>query len=127
MTDPHISAGVRDLIHGPVATIAHLELLLALWRRRPAALRLDAAADEAHVTSLEGARTCLEDLVTAGLLAATDDGWRFAPRDSSANARVDELAAMYTQRPVTLVRALYARPSRTGWSVAELFRRGAEG
>jgi hypothetical protein len=123
VTEPHLPTGVRDLIHGPVATIAHLELLLALWRCRPGALLLAAVADEARVTSLDGARSCLDDLVAAGLLAPTDDGWRFAPSDPSASVCVDELATMYTQRPVTLVRALYARPSRPSWSVGDLFRR----
>jgi hypothetical protein len=124
VSDLQIPAGVRELIHGPVETIAHLELLLALWRCSPEARLLEHVAADARVGSLAGARTCLDTLVAAGLLGATDDGWRYAPRDAATSARVTELATMYTQRPVTLIRALYARPTRRGWSIGELFRRG---
>ena len=122
VTEPLLTPAVRALIHGPVATIAHVELLLALWRCRPEARGLDALVQEARVSSASGARTCLDEMTDAGLIDATGDGWALGAIDGEV-VGISELAAMYLQRPVTLVRALYARPTTPTRTFRELFRR----
>jgi hypothetical protein len=117
---PH---GVLALVHGPVRTLTHVELLLALRACQPEALGIDELAGAASATTLHGARHTLHELVAAELIAEVDaDRWRFAPRDASARQAVDELALTYDLRPVSLVRAVYERPTRALQSFADAFR-----
>jgi hypothetical protein len=114
---------VLALVYGPVRTLAHVELLLALRACQPAACTTDELAEAASATTLDGARLTLNELVAAGLAAEVDaDRWRFAPRDASARQAVDQLAATYDLRPVSLVRAVYERPARALQSFADAFR-----
>lgn len=123
MTAPQLPPEVLALVHGPVGTIAHVELLLALRAAAPAPCDLERLAAAANVTSPAGARQRLVDLEDAGLAAAVEGGrWRYAPRDDGARAAVDALAAMYNEKPVTLVRALYERPTKPLQSFADAFR-----
>ena len=122
MTAPDLPAAVLQLVHGPVRTIAHVELLLTLRDRAPTPVALEALAAAAHVSSRDGARAMLDELANAGLVAAPDETtWVFAPRGALREA-VEALAAAYNQRPVTLVRALYERPAKPLQSFADAFR-----
>ena len=122
MTPVELPAEVLHLVHGPVRTIAHVELLLALRDRAPSPVLLETLAEVAHVSSRDGARAMLDELANAGLVASPDPAtWVFAPRGALREA-VEALAAAYNQRPVTLVRALYARPAKPLQSFAVAFR-----
>ena len=123
MTEPALPAEVRALIRGPLATIAHVEALLMLRRTAPAALPVDAVASEAQLPSEAAARRCLEDLVGARLAqGAGKDLYRYAPAQPEARDAVDALARMYNEKPVTLVRAVYARPAGPVQAFADAFR-----
>jgi len=122
MTPVELPAEVLHLVHGPVRTIAHVELLLALRDRAPSPVLLETLAEVAHVSSRDGARAMLDELANAGLVASPDPAtWVFAPRGALREA-VEALAAAYNQRPVTLVRALYERPAKPLQSFADAFR-----
>ncbi|AHG93651.1 hypothetical protein J421_6116 (plasmid) [Gemmatirosa kalamazoonensis] len=113
MTSPELPPEVIALVHGPVGTMAHVEMLLALRAAEPGTCSIDQIAAAAHLSTAAGAREILSELETASLVAAGGgDLWRYAPRGSALRTGVDLLAAMYHQRPVTLVRALYERPVR---------------
>ena len=123
MTDASLPAEVRALIRGPLATIAHVEALLMLRRAAPGAVEPSAVAAEAQLPTLVAARRCLDDLVGARLAeGAGRDTYRYAPTQPGAREAVDALARMYNEKPVTLVRAVYARPAGPVHAFADAFR-----
>lgn len=69
----------------------------------------------------------VRDLTLGGLVAENDQTngeplFGYEPKSDSLRAVVDELAAMYNERPVTLVRAIYDRPAQPVISFADAFR-----
>jgi hypothetical protein len=112
MTDAALPAEVLALIHGPIASMAHAEALLSLRRAAPEPRALAVLAAEAQIAALEVARTCLDELVAAGLAAATGpQEYGYAPATEDRRRAVDALADMYNTKPVTLIRAIYSRPA----------------
>ena len=127
MSDSTLPAEVRALIRGPLATIAHVEALLILRREAPVAVPVDAVASEAQLPTAAAARRCLEDLVGARLAeSAGKDLYRYAPAQPESRDAVEALARMYNEKPVTLVRAVYARPAGPVQAFADAFRLRAE-
>ena len=109
MTDKALPPGVRALLRGAVTTMAHVEALLLIRRAHPEPCLVAEVASAAHIATLPAARRCLEELATGGLVAAEGhDGYRYAPADADTLAAVDALARTYDEKPVTLVRAIYA-------------------
>lgn len=107
----------------------HVELLL--WLSADATRTVDrtAAAAVVHATP-DVAERRLVDLRECGLLervAEARGSYRYLPRNAALRSAVEELSAMYHQRPVTLVRAIYERPVSPVKSFADAFRfRGEE-
>ena len=68
----------------------------------------------------------LEDLVASGLVAregdAGDGRYRYAPKNATLRAATTGLAEMYRTKPVSLVKAIYARPPAAVQSFADAFR-----
>ena len=127
MTEPGLPAEVRALIRGPVASMAHVEALLLLRRRAPVAVSVADLAADAQLPTPVQTRRCLDDLVGAGLLERVEaDRYRYAPRRDEERNAVDALAAMYNEKPVTLVRAVYARPAGPIQAFADAFRLRSE-
>ena len=123
MTEPALPAEVLALIRGPLATIAHVEALLMLRRLAPAAAGAAAVAAEAQIPTLAAARRYLDELVAARLVeGAGEDEYRFAPGRGELGGAVEMLARMYNEKPVTLVRAVYARPAGPVRAFADAFR-----
>ncbi len=104
----------------------HLEVLLLLRDDAPRAL---ATSDIVERTKrpAEFIDTSIQDLVAGGLVAE-DQGqggrreYRYNPRSEPLRHAVDELALMYNERPVTLVRAIYDRAPTPVASFADAFR-----
>ncbi|MGZ8378875.1 MAG: hypothetical protein ACXWZS_07045 [Gemmatirosa sp.] len=107
-----LPAEVLGLIHGPIASMAHAELLLGLRRAAPDSRSLATLAAEAQIAALDVARKCVDELVAAGLAAATGPlEYGYAPASEDRRRAVDALAEMYNTKPVTLIRAIYSRPA----------------
>lgn len=74
----------------------------------------------------------LKDLSTGGLVssvagAAGVESFSYDPKSESLRSVVNDLAAMYNERPVTLIRAVYDRPAQPVLSFADAFRlRGSD-
>jgi hypothetical protein len=112
MTEAALPAEVLVLIHGPIASMAHAEALLCLRRAAPEPRALAALAAEAQIAVLDVARKCVDELVAAGLAAATGPlEYGYAPASEDRRRAVDALADMYNTKPVTLIRAIYGRPA----------------
>ncbi len=124
MTDNALPAEVRQLIARHLATMEQVDVLLLLARtpgewRTGEQIRADLRIAEQGVA----ARTFTE-LAAAGLIetdGATTPCYRYAPSDARGRAAVELLALAYYEPPVTLVRAIYARPT-PAQSFADAFR-----
>ena len=124
MADNVLPAEVRQLIAQHLATMEQVDVLLLLARspeqwRSGEEIRTALRIDENGVA----ART-FEELRAAGLIEV--DGshpvrYRYAPTNAQDRAAVELLALAYNERPVTLVRAIYARPT-PAQSFADAFR-----
>ena len=124
MADNALPVEVRQLIARHLATMEQVDVLLLLARaggqwRTTEEIRSELRLDEKGVT----ART-FDELRVAGLIEQ-DGGvpvrYRYAPSDARDRAAVELLALAYNERPVTLVRAIYARPT-PAQSFADAFR-----
>jgi DNA-binding MarR family transcriptional regulator len=102
--DNHVSDEVRRLITRGITTVDEVDLLFYLASGPLTAPELATATrfDEALVARL------VRELEEAGLVVTEEGRVRLtnSQRDRSA---IDELLAIYNARPVTLVRAIYAR------------------
>ncbi|HEX4681189.1 MAG TPA: MarR family transcriptional regulator [Gemmatimonadaceae bacterium] len=117
MSDPSLPEEVRRLIDGALASMDHVEVLFRIARQGDATagwLARDAHIEPSHVAKV------LRDLEHAKLIVSDGESYHLTqnPRDRAA---VEEFAATYNSRPVTLIRAIYARPSPLR-SFADAFR-----
>jgi hypothetical protein len=117
-----ISESVRELIRRRATSMDHIEVLMRLY---------EAGGEPLTATDVErGARLgpetvarCLSELITSNLVVhdAPSNAYRYAA-PSADRATVDELSALYHQRPVTLVKLVYAQPPNPVKSFADAFR-----
>ena len=120
MADVGLSEGLRQLVDRHLPTMDHVALLLALRDQPETAHTPAVLAQRVRLDSAVASRV-LHDLVAAHLARAQGDGFISAPA-AHVSAQVDELDEMNRTRPVTLVRAIYDRPSRAAQSFADAFR-----
>ncbi|MEJ7758179.1 MAG: hypothetical protein WKF55_01170 [Gemmatimonadaceae bacterium] len=117
---------VRRMVTTHLASMDHMEVLVQLYDRAPAAIA------STEVTRRLGrppelVETALGDLVEGGLVASVASGsganeFKYDPSSQSLRNAVEELMTMYKERPVTLIRAIYDRPAEPVISFAEAFR-----
>lgn len=117
---------VRRLIASQLASMDHVEVLLLLHRSAPATLTQAEAARETK-RPVELLTAVMKDLVNGGLASRTsgpggEDRFAYAPQSEALRREVEQLVAVYNERPVTLIRAIYDRPSEPITSFAEAFR-----
>lgn len=103
----------------------HVHVLLLLQRTSPQEWDAAAIADDVKMAP-EVVDVSLEDLAASGLVAATDGAagrpqFSYAPSSDALRRDVEELASMYNERPVTLVRAVYDRAPEPAASFADAF------
>ncbi len=99
---------------------------MLLYRSDPTALPLlEIVSQTARPGPL--IENALKDLMMGGLVADrsqpdSEPLFVYEPQSDSLRGVVDELVAMYNERPVTLVRAIYDRPAQPVISFADAFR-----
>ncbi len=114
---------VTGLLLRHVESMEQTEILLAL-ARSTGPVRADAIARELRISPAPTI-TALDLFVGRGLAAKDDansDTYRYAPSTPALALSVEALAVAYNTRPVTLIKALYARPSTALQSFADAFR-----
>jgi len=88
-----------------------LELLLLLHRDPRSAWSAEALVRELRGT-LDLVAQNLSVLVNAGLVAETNDGrYIYRPQSTEAAALVDDLADLYKQKPITVLRTIFTAPN----------------
>ncbi|HYC48425.1 MAG TPA: hypothetical protein VED01_23380 [Burkholderiales bacterium] len=124
MTDPDFPEALRSLIQEAIPSVDAAELLLALYRSASRALTVRQTIDEAGVRKLpeQDARRYLSLFASRGLLAGDGESYRYAPVNEDLDAAVAGLARAYNERPVTLVRTIYAPKDDKIRSFADAFR-----
>lgn len=123
MTDTEFTRELRDLIDHHLGSIDEIEVLLALFARR-GELMSPASVGAAAQKPESVAREHLKQLAVRGFVVhhETDDAYSYPTRAAEVDEAIDQLSRMYHQRPVTLIKALYDRPSTAVLSFADAFR-----
>ena len=124
MTDPDFPEALRSLIQEAVPSVDAAELLLALARNPHRALSVRQSMDEAGVGALPeaDARRMLALFASRGLLAGDGESYRYAPVNKDLDSAVCALQRAYNERPVTLLRTIYAPKDEKIRSFADAFR-----
>lgn len=116
---------VRDLLTRHLATMEHVESLLALAGDEARSWSPVEIAAVTH-TSAASVTARLEELVTPGFVvrapSAGGDSYRYSPRTAEMRNAVSSLEEMYRTKPVTLIKAIYERPASAVQSFADAFR-----
>lgn len=117
MNDHALPSEVQRLIIEALASMDHVEVLFRISRGGEATAEW--LAQDAHIAPAQVA-TVLRDLEQARLIVNEEGTYRVT-RNARDRAAIDEFATAYNARPVTLIRAVYARPSALR-SFADAFR-----
>ena len=115
-----LSDGLSALIVHHLASMDHVAVLLALKTKPELARDLTALAT-AQALPFAMVERVLLDLHSARIVRRDGAQFRYEP-SASLTATIEELNRMFHTRPVALVRAIYARPSRAAQSFADAFR-----
>jgi hypothetical protein len=124
LADAGLPSEVRQLIARQVTTMEQVEVVLLLARSEGRALGLDEIRTTLRLPPTALPEKTFLALEEAGLIqrdAGPSPTWRYAPATVLLRRAAELLAVAYNERPVTLVRALYDRPSPVQ-SFADAFR-----
>ncbi len=120
MSGAELSESLQRFVDRYVKTVDHVALLLALRdqagiAQTPTALAASTRLDRDVVNR------ALADLSDFHLVRREGGAFVYGPPEPLQSV-VEELANMYRTMPVTLIRAIYARPARAATSFADAFR-----
>jgi DNA-binding IclR family transcriptional regulator len=109
----------------------HLEVLLLIHREKDKSLSFEEIVSQT-ARPRDLVQNALADLVSGGLVSQLDNEpgilkFAYAPKSQELALAVEQLAAMYNERPVTLIRAIYDRPPEPVMSFADAFRLRGKG
>ena len=125
MTDPDFPAELRSFIRDYIPDIDAAELLLLLARNPARSYDFPAVLKEVQPTIIPEttARRHLALFREHGLVAGVgEDAYRYAPGSAKLEELVRALTKVYNERPVTLVRVIYALKDEKIRSFAEAFK-----
>jgi hypothetical protein len=108
VTVSEFPAAVKRIIDAYVASMDHVNVLLQLHEAPGRAMTVEDLVAEAHVDRI-GVIRVLADFESAAVVRESDGVYRYTPAAADV-AAISELSEMYRRRPVTLIRAVYARP-----------------
>lgn len=91
-------------------TMDHIELVAVLRAARTEFFPLSRLAEQVRKPP-ELVALCLEMLVASGLVAQLSDGTYRYSAPEEADRTAEAILRLYNERPVTLVKVLYERPS----------------
>ena len=123
MAESDLPKEVRDLVIRSLHSMEEIEVLLLL-AGEPTGLRLEEIRRRLRLPASSLPLASITRLVGSGFLAVdAADELRFCygVKDAATQRAVELLAIAYNERPVTLVRLVYARPS-AAQSFADAFR-----
>ena len=122
-----IPQDVRDLLARHLATMEHVEVLLALAGDDTRTWSAGEVAGVTH-TPVASVTARLDELVAGGFVTTAPSagggahGYRYSPKTAEMQSAVSSLEEMYRTKPVTLIKAIYERPTSAVQSFADAFR-----
>jgi DNA-binding IclR family transcriptional regulator len=124
MTDPDVTEGLRSFIRECVPNVDAIELLLAMAEHPERKFGIRDLFTKIRGTDAPEAmlRKYLASFERCGAISQQDGGYRFAPANSDMASIVQALARLYTERPVTLVRLIYALREERIRAFADAFK-----
>jgi hypothetical protein len=125
MIDPDFPAELRSFIRDYIPDIDAADLLLLLARNPDRDYDLAAMLKEAQPTIIPetAARRHLALFRERGLIASVgEDAYRYGPGSAELEELVHALTKVYNERPVTLVRVIYALKDEKIRSFADAFK-----
>lgn len=125
MSNTEFSEALRSFIRDTIPSLDAAELLVMLTREPARAYDPGGAVEALKPTPLseENARRYLAHFEARGVAANAGEGrYRYAPADARIEELVKELVRAFNERPVTLVRVIYAAKDEKIRSFAEAFR-----
>ncbi len=117
---PNLSKQVISFIKECVPIVEALQVLLALHRDASKVWTLEDLARETRVSGFVAA-DCIRIFRSHGLIAGPESGFHYGPVKAELAQTVDALAQAYVERPVSVIRAIYAPPSNVQ-ALADAFR-----
>lgn len=124
MVEEELPHEVRDLVGRRLHGMEDVEVLLLL-ANEPGGLRVDQIRERLRLPASALPMASVQRLAANDLIIEETDGgasrFRYAPGTAELRRAVELLATAYNQRPVTLVRLVYHRPS-PAQSFADAFR-----
>jgi len=123
MEDADFSDEFCRFLHACVPSVQAAELLLLLAGEPAAAFRAKEAAERVPAMGETEAAKILQALHANGLaMAGVDQAYQYRPATEALKAHVVMLAKAYEERPVTLIRIIYALRDSKIRSFADAFR-----
>lgn len=103
-----------------IASVEQLEILLRLYEQRDrrwtaAELNRDLRSNEASVIRWLGVLSSLR------LVAAMAEGYQFCPDSPQTESQIAALAAIYRERPIRVIEAIFSKPNYQLLSFAQAF------
>ena len=122
MEDFEFSEEFCRFIQGTITAVDAAELLLWYRGHQDRVIALDeVVAKLGPGISAGDAEKYVELFVARGLIVRVEGGYRYRP-ESELAPQVERLAVAYNQRPVTLIRVIYAFRDSSIKSFADAFR-----
>ena len=119
MSSQLLPGELRAFLEKYQLSMDHVAVLLVLRAEPGLAHTAESVATRALVT-VAAAAGKMEEIARSGLVTRNGAAFQFAQENGNGTA-IDQLADLYNTRPVTLVRAIYDRPSAAR-SFADAFR-----
>jgi len=115
-----LPADLRGFIARNIASVEQLEVLLRLYDQRnrrwsAAELNRDLRSQEASVARWLGV------LVALRLVGGNDEGFQFQPDPPELEAQIAALSAIYRERPIRVIEAIFSKPNLQLLSFAQAF------
>lgn len=125
MTDPDFPEELRSFIEETIPTVDAAELLVVVAQHSDRQFRGPDIVDAMRPTAISepAAGHYLTHFEQRGLVAGNDsEGYRYSPSTPTLDAMVRALSRVFNERPVTLVRMIYAPKDDKIRSFADAFR-----
>jgi hypothetical protein len=122
--NPEFPEGLRTLIRECIPGVDAAELLLLLARAPEVTFELGTLISSLRGTDLSEASACayLARFEACGLVAEEQGRYRFSAGDEQVREWVSVLERLYNERPVTLIRTIYALREDRPRAFADAFK-----
>ncbi|HVK56816.1 MAG TPA: hypothetical protein VM532_17535 [Burkholderiales bacterium] len=120
MVDNPIPPDIQEFILKHIDSISHMEALLLLWRSPDVSWDIGSITQRLYVTE-KNARAVLTRLHGLGLVAESNETYRYQPSLENAEAMIDRLAQLYATHLIPITNLIHSKPSRRIQEFADAF------